>query len=166
MADRQAKIYVLDSTVFLEGYVSLFANKPSATTFQVVEEIRSGQPKLQLEAALRSGWLAQTQPSAESVKKVAGLRGQTQEKLSTADLSVIALAIDLKDKGKAVVVVSDDYHVQNLCKIIGIEYLAVSKGGIEKKFSWRRKCRGCGRLVREEVCPFCGSETVFVPGEI
>lgn len=162
---KKEKIHILDSTVFLEGYSSLFLDKLSITTPHVAEEIKSGKAAIEFDRALKSG-LEIIEPSFKSVEEALKTRGRTQDKMSQADLSVIALALDMKKKGKDIVVVSDDYAVQNLCAHFKIEWLAVSKPGIEKKLSWKRKCTACGELTNQETCQKCGSPTRFVSEEV
>lgn len=156
------EIFVLDSTVFLEGYSHLFLGKFTVTTPQVAEEMRSGKAAIEFDRSRKSG-LDIVQPPFEVVEEVLKRRGKTQDKMSTADVSVVAAALALKKKGKNPVVVSDDYAVQNLCAHFDLKFLPVSKTGIEKKFDWVRKCSACGHESRSAVCEICGSQTRFVP---
>lgn len=158
------KILILDSTVFLEGYARLFTDKQIVTTNHVLEEVRSGKAQIELDLLLKSG-LAIKDPKHESVEEVLARREKTQDKMSRADISIVALALEFKSAGKPIVVVSDDYAVQNLCRSFGIEFLSVSKPGITKEFIWLRRCTGCGRFTDKENCPVCGSPTRFVPTE-
>ncbi|MCL2785629.1 MAG: nucleic acid-binding protein [Methanomassiliicoccaceae archaeon] len=94
-----------------------------------------------------------TKASADMVKDVAQKSGDAG-RLSDVDISVIALAIDLGGT-----VFTDDFSIQNVCGIMGIEYRSVGTGGIKKIEKWNYRCVGCGRWYKEKSddCPVCGS---------
>ncbi len=101
-----------------------------------------------------------SEKSIEIVKKVAKKTGDIY-KLSDTDLKILAKAIDEREKGNDVVIVTDDYSIQNVAIALGVEFETVVQGGITKGFKWVRVCRGCGRKVENEICDVCGSETVL-----
>lgn len=158
------KIFVLDSTVFLEGQTAFASGKACATVYEVAEEMKSGQASIEFDKMVRLG-LAVVEPGSEHVKSVEDAAAATNDKVSVADKMVVALALDFAGKGKKVAVVSDDYAVQNLCKHFGVEIVALSKKGIKRKFTWVKKCRACGKRVEsfDDACPVCGSDVKFVP---
>jgi len=91
-----------------------------------------------------------------SISKVAGvsLKSGDAGRLSEVDVSVIALALDLKG-----VVMTDDFSIQNVCSIMGIEYKPVGTEGIKRVEKWNYRCNGCGKWYKEKAddCPICGS---------
>ncbi|MEM0202946.1 MAG: NOB1 family endonuclease [Archaeoglobaceae archaeon] len=101
-----------------------------------------------------------SEKNIEFVKKVAKKTGDIY-RLSETDLRVLAKALDEKEKGNDVVIVTDDYSIQNVAIALGIEFESVVQEGITKGFKWIRVCRGCGRKVENEICDVCGSETVL-----
>lgn len=156
------KIYVLDSTVFIEGYAAAFLGKNCVITYEVMEELKNEKTAIEVDRFLKSG-LDLIVPSSSAVKEIEKVYKRTNDKFSKADISVIALAYEFKSKKKEVVVVSDDYAIQNVCKFLDIEFLPVSKKGIKKKFKWKRICKACRNETDKEVCETCGYKTVFVP---
>ncbi|MDR0778093.1 MAG: nucleic acid-binding protein [Methanomassiliicoccaceae archaeon] len=94
-----------------------------------------------------------TKGSLAKVREAAAKSGDIG-RLSDVDLSVIALALDLKG-----IVLTDDYSIQNVCKIMGIEYRPVGTEGIKKTEKWNYRCNGCGKWYPEKMndCPICGS---------
>ncbi|MCL1905095.1 MAG: nucleic acid-binding protein [Methanomassiliicoccaceae archaeon] len=84
----------------------------------------------------------------------AALKSGDAGRLSDVDISVIALAIDLNGT-----VMTDDFSIQNVCEIMGIEYLSVGTKGITKVEKWNYRCVGCGKWYKEKMndCPICGS---------
>ncbi|MFN3383752.1 MAG: NOB1 family endonuclease [Archaeoglobaceae archaeon] len=101
-----------------------------------------------------------SEKSIEIVKKIAKKTGDIY-KLSETDLKILAKAMDEREKGNDVVIVTDDYSIQNVAIALGIEFETVVQGGITKGFKWVRVCRGCGRKVENEICDVCGSETML-----
>ena len=94
-----------------------------------------------------------TKASLEKVSDAAVKSGDAG-RLSDTDMSVIALAADLGG-----VVLTDDFSIQNVCKIMGIGYMSVGTEGIKKVEKWNYRCNGCGRWYKqkEDDCVVCGS---------
>ncbi len=158
------KLYILDSTVFLEAHAPFLENKACVTVFEVAEEMKSGKASIEFDKMQRFG-LAILEPETRHKKSAEEAAKHTNDKLSKTDKMVVALALHFREKGKNIVVVSDDYAVQNLCKHLKIETLSLSKKGIRHKFTWHKKCMGCKKIVEttEDSCPICGSSMKYVP---
>lgn len=156
------KIYVLDSTVFLEGYANFFMDKACITIFEVSEELKNQQAAIELDKLVKGG-LQIINPSDESIGKINEIQKKTNDKLSVTDIKLIALALDFKNKKRNVEVVSDDYAIQNICKILDMDFMPLSQKGIKQKFIWTRICKACKHKTNEEICETCGSKTIFVP---
>lgn len=94
-----------------------------------------------------------TEASCAKVREFAKKSGDLG-RLSPVDISVLALAIDLNGT-----ILSDDYSIQNVARIIGIPCNAVGTEGITKVKKWNYKCIGCGKWFKEkeDECPICGS---------
>ena len=85
-----------------------------------------------------------------------------KERLSTADIEILALALDInKDVNKETIILTDDYPIQNVANTLNIKFQSFSQRGITKKFKWMYRCPGCGKRFKEsiKICPICGSET-------
>ena len=108
-------------------------------------------------------------PSIESINQATEISHGTGDLdgLSETDLSLIALAIDIKGH-----LFTDDYRIQNVCSSAGIEWSPVETVGISETWKWELKCRACGRVTsgrwgtrfaREShgECGDCGSELKF-----
>ena len=96
-----------------------------------------------------------TASSVASVKAAAKKSGDIG-RLSDVDVSVIALALDTGG-----IILTDDYSIQNVSVILGIEYRPVGAPGIRKVEKWNYRCNGCGKWFKENVdeCPICGHST-------
>lgn len=99
-------------------------------------------------------------PSNENMERVEELarEGGEERRLSLTDKELLALALELKENDD-VIVVTDDYSMQNLADFFGIEYIGISQKGISKRFVWRYRCEGCEKVFKRYVasCPVCGS---------
>lgn len=120
---RKRKIVVLDSTCFIQAWKLPEFRSELFTTGLVAGELRSAEASARFSSA---GKVRIANPSGESIgraKKVLGALGD--RKLSEADISVLALAIELEAE-----VATDDYSLQNACRHVGIQFLPVSFKGI------------------------------------
>ncbi len=101
-----------------------------------------------------------TPESVEEVKRAARRTGDIH-KLSDTDIKVLAKALDEIKRGNKVVLVTDDYAIQNVAMSLGIKFDGILHRQISKEFKWVKVCRGCGRKIESEICPVCGSEAVI-----
>jgi UPF0271 protein len=94
-----------------------------------------------------------TKTSVEKVLRTAKISGDLG-KLSRVDITVLALAVDTGGT-----ILTDDYSIQNVSRIMGIPFRPVGKEGIKKVEKWNYKCLGCGKWFKEKTdeCPICGS---------
>lgn len=94
--------------------------------------------------------------TASSMKKVAEAAAKSGDagRLSPVDMSVLALALDVSGT-----ILSDDYSIQNVARIMGIPFTPVGQNGIRKVEKWNYQCVGCRKWYKEksEECPVCGS---------
>lgn len=162
MSEKNADaIYILDSGVFLSGAQALFAGKACITVPRVVDEMKSERSLIEMDRFLVGG-LQIIDPSSEGLAEARSMQKKTHDKASETDLSIVALAHDLKRKGKKAIVVSDDYAIQNLCRMMNIRYSGLSEKGIKKSILWTGKCKACGFAANGEFCPNCGNKIKFV----
>jgi len=153
---------ILDASAFLSGR---FTSIPDGydgvvTTSAVKDEINKGAPKRNLQNLLEVGLKVHDPISSEKAKELA-LRTGDLELLSNADLSIIAIALELKDA----MVITDDFRVQNVLTTASIGFQPAGEIGdrtIKKVWNWTYRCRGCGRFFdlqqKNDDCPICGSE--------
>ena len=94
-----------------------------------------------------------TTASLSKVKEAARGTGDSS-RLSRTDMEVLALALELR-----AAVVTDDYSIQNLAAVLGVEFMPMSMKGITKVLRWNYLCTGCGKVFKEPQpdCPVCGS---------
>jgi UPF0271 protein len=157
-------LYVLDSTAFYSGIPYLGSGK-YYTTYSILDEVKHKSIGSQLVHTR----VRVTEPSRNSIKRVREIATKTGDldSLSEADISLIALALDLISSGDTVYLVSDDFAVRNVADSLGIPLSqTVLKGSEWHKISWIMKCRGCGKEYKNSKlteCPVCGTRLVKKP---
>ena len=156
---------MLDTTAFLARW-PLYAPPGSRlyTTSLVLGEVRDRESRSGLELALTASRVQVLDPPPGLVREAERLaaRHGLHTVLSGTDLSVAALALLLREEGE-VVVVTDDYALQNLVALAGLRFMPLRTRGIVRAESYIAVCPACGyRSTRpgERVCPVCGTPLV------
>ena len=134
------------------------------TVPNVLNELSDGSfPKIRLENAVTTGRLQICVPdgeSAEKVKKELDKMGET-DALSLTDKQILSLGVQLDKEGYSVVIVSDDYGVQNISNTLGLHFRSLATKGIKKRIEWQIYCPGCRKVFsrpqEDNACPICGT---------
>ena len=154
--------YVLDASAFIGG----FENKGSLnfTISEISGEVKDLKSQMIFNQAIEDNTLFIEEPSKEAFEYLNEIildSGDTL-RLSLPDKKLIALAIDFFKGGKNVKVVTDDYSIQNVLKIISIPFQSVLTQGIEEIYNWKKICQGCKKeypdSYKDNVCEICGSK--------
>lgn len=153
------KIYVLDTSAVIAGFVPGLTDAEQVTVKEVLKEARDLCSSLEFETAVSSGKVSVVEPSKESVLKVRNKAGQTGDRVSEVDIKLLAISLDLQLDGKLPELVTDDYGIQNLASLFGISYNKVAMPGITEVFSWEMVCPACGRTYPPNAsqCEACGT---------
>jgi len=146
--------YITDSAVFIYGYdgdTSLYITVPS-----VKDEMKSREAMMRFEIACETGTRIET-PDPQVRKEVLSIAKKTRdvEELSSTDIDILTKALEYKENG---VLLTDDYAVQNMASVLGIEVKPISQKKIKDVLVWGKKCTACYRKFDEgDDCPVCGS---------
>ncbi len=153
--------YVLDSTAFYAG-IPYQGSGRYYTTYLVLEEVKHhnvGSSFIQTRVMV-------TEPSPESTNRVKTTAAKSGDlgALSQTDISLLALALDLKGADGGASLISDDFAVRNVAEVLSIPLAPTAmKGGEWKNITWKIYCRGCGKNYTNPklvVCPVCGTQLV------
>jgi UPF0271 protein len=153
--------YVLDSTAFYAG-IPYQGNGRYYTTYLVLEEVKHHN----VGSSLIHSRVTVTEPSPESIGLVKSTAAKTGDigALSTSDISLLALALDLTRIDRGVRLVSDDFAIRNVAEVLAIRLSETSmKGGEWRNITWRLHCNGCGKDYTNPKlaeCPVCGTKLV------
>jgi UPF0271 protein len=153
--------FVLDSTAFYAG-IPYQGNGRYFTTYLVLEEVKHHS----VGSSLIHTRVQVTEPTIASegrVKQTASKTGDLSA-LSKTDISLLALALDLKQTENGVSLVTDDFAVRNVAEVLSIPLSQTSlKGGEWKNITWKVYCKGCGKEFTNPKlsrCPICGTDLV------
>jgi UPF0271 protein len=93
-----------------------------------------------------------SEASRAKIKSAAESTGDI-DRLSPTDMEVLSLALEL-----GAPLISDDYSIQNVAKVIGMKCIPMEQQGIKKVFYWKYRCKGCGKEYDRDVkeCRICG----------
>jgi UPF0271 protein len=109
-----------------------------------------------IELLIDSDRLKILEPDKECLRQVIIMAKKTgdYEKLSTADVSILALAFQLKST-----LISDDYAVQNIAAILKIPVGTIGTKGITKVRRWINFCNACRKAYGPNIsqCMLCGN---------
>lgn len=166
----EEKLIVLDTSAFIAGYSPSPKFGRHFTAPEVPSEIQKDPVRTNITAMIETGSLQVMAASKRDVARVSDTASETGDlgSLSKADVSVLALALGLKSVSSNVVLVSEDYSVQNTAQRLGIRYQTLSTRGITKAVKWITYCPGCRRAFKDMVvgdnCPVCGTPLKRRPG--
>ncbi len=155
--------YVLDTSLLLGG-----KDPPRdgswATTPEAAAEVSPGGK----DARRYDQWLAiglQVRSAADTARdrvEEAALDAGSLGRLSEADLSLLALALDLKGT-----LLTDDHTMLDIALRLSILSRTVNSSGIQGTLDFRPRCTGCGRwfdtMPKREECTVCGSPVKAKP---
>lgn len=150
-------MYVLDAPVFIYGFQ---VSGNIYTVPEVTRELVSSEAAVALQEYLKGGLKIES-PLKTDVETVTEKAKSTGDylRLSQADIDLLAKALELSGT-----LVTDDYSIQNVASLLGIETQPIQQARIKRVLTWRRRCVGCGRLYESEViCPVCGSDVRVKP---
>jgi len=154
------KVYVLDASGIIGGFIS--SKHKNITSSAVISEIKDLKSQIVLQSALGQGNIIIEEPDSDALNKVQGAIENSGDilRLSKVDKTVVALAVSLTKKYSPTVV-TDDYSIQNILKILEIPYRSVLTEGIREIYGWIKICRGCRKKYPSNYqwddCEICGS---------
>lgn len=162
------KKLILDSSALINAPVLSFKEE-LLTTEKAFNELKTIEVKHLALNAIKQGKLKIIEPKQEFIEKVKEKIEEKgfKKKLSNADKSIIALALQLKKEKKAIEVITDDYSIQNFLKIFRIKFSGILQGKIKKILEFKLICPGCNKeflhKYNAKYCDFCGSQLIKKP---
>jgi len=157
-------VFIIDTSAILSGRPIELGEAAMITAPAASEELKPGGRDYRTFQFLLEKGLSIIAPSKESIDIIQKTAEETGDfnRLSTADIEILALALDInKDEEAVAIILTDDYSIQNVASTLNIKYQSFSQKGIIKKFKWQYRCPGCKKQFKETVtiCPICGTET-------
>jgi len=160
------KYRVIDATALLLRHLPYDPEYLNVTSIDVLGEIKKDPlTKSIVDCYILSKRLLIRKTKKKYLEKAIEISITTGDykKLSKEDLSIIAISLELKEKGHHVEVITDDYSIQNVLSHIGITVLSYLRK-IKETYKWIIICKKCGALYpndyKEDYCEKCGGEIV------
>lgn len=146
--------FVLDTSAILSRKFNL--NQDNLVIPEsVMEEIRLG--KIARNLTWQEEGLKIFRPVAASISRVREAAAMTGdlEKLSSTDIEVIAVALEVGGT-----IVTDDFAIENVASGLGLKFLGADLRPISREIRWQFRCSGCGKKFSapRKECPVCGHE--------
>lgn len=159
------KVYVLDTSALIGGFSPATTEIEQVTIEPVLNEVKDEILRSKIDTAVLMKRVKLLNPSLRAVSTIQRKIKRTGDSISETDVGLLALALDMKRRGKLPEIVTDDYGIQNVAGVLGIPCRAVLTPGIKKLFRWRVVCPACGRKYRRPAirCEVCGSKLRRVP---
>ena len=159
------QVIVLDTSAFVAGFDPFSLSIEQVTVPMVEDEIkRNNMVSTRFRTAIENGRLKVKAPSGEFLNKAknASSKAGDSYSLSSTDIQLLALALELKAAGCTPHLVTDDYSIQNVATRMGIEFVALATFGIKRLLEWIRYCPACHREYPADCtykeCVVCGTE--------
>ena len=150
---------VLDAAALILGFTEV-KDAVAVTSSKVLEEARDRDARYRALAAQEGGLIRVMEPEPAYVSEVREAAHRLGEiKLSDADISVIALALQLSRQGWDTCIFTSDYSIQNLALRLGLMVKPILHQGIRRVISWEVYCGVCGWSGDDrpgDSCPRCG----------
>lgn len=157
-------VYVLDASAIIGGFIS--RKRENFITASVINEIKDLRSKINLETALNNGSIKIKEPDSSDLIEVKDVIKRSGDilRLSTVDINLVALGFKLKRESMNPTVVTDDYSMQNVLKIVEIPYRSILTEGINEIYGWVKVCKGCKKKYPPEYafgeCEICGTRII------
>lgn len=154
---------LIDSSAVLNDFGFEFSKKNRyITTALAIAEFKDLRSRQLMENALQQRLLIIEEPTATNMRYVEDIAlSKGFHRLSKTDLSLLALALDLKAQGRKFLLLSDDYSIQNFCSLLKIPFKGIIRGEIKKEISFSLHCPACAKTIssssKAKKCPDCGS---------
>jgi len=149
--------FVLDASAFYAGTPFLSSSTCYTTNLVLKEVIHIKKSYSALESLTDAGNLKIIDPEEQFLKKIIKIARKTGDfsKLSSADLSILSLALQLK-----ATLISDDYAIINIAILLRIPIKTIATKGITKVRKWVTFCKACGKAYSPDIseCMLCGNK--------
>jgi UPF0271 protein len=160
--------YILDSSFFFSTFQIPYSETGRfLTSPEILNEIQDAMNKIRIQSLI-SADLLQIRSGEEKYKLILKEKLQNYDnlkRLSAPDQSLLILALNIKNKypESKTIIVTDDYEIQNVAKILKIKFQSIRYKPIRKTRKYRLKCKVCGYGIKKDSdhCENCGNQTFY-----
>ena len=155
---------ILDTSAFIAGFDPLAHSEKQYTAPKVKNELNTASISwIRYNAAIENRKLIILNPEDSVFQKVLeeSKKAGDIRYLSEADLQVLAIAMELKNRGLNPVIITDDYSIQNVANKMKIKFKSLMTFGIKFRFKWILYCPACYKKYPSDYnfksCEICGT---------
>ena len=153
--------YVLDASAFINGFEP--KSQYNFTVSLITDEVKDLRSKILLNQAIEEGKIIIKEPKEEFIKELNETISKSGDDLRLSEADKKLLALDLLNEENAnIKVLTDDYSMQNVLKILDIPYDSIITKGIKGVYNWVKTCEGCKKEFDADYpfddCEICGSK--------
>ena len=155
--------YILDASAFINGFEP--RGKYNFTVSEITDEVKDLKSTIILNQAIEDKKIIIKEPEAVYLDRLNDIISESGDdlRLSNPDKKLLALALNLLDECNCdIKVLTDDYSMQNVLKILEIPYESIITEGIKGVYNWKKTCEGCKREYPADYpyddCEICGSK--------
>lgn len=158
------KVYNLDASALINGFYKRDCLNIMASS--AVAEIKDINAEMLLNNCIGEGILKveSVDDSRYSQLDEVLLNSGDNMRLSQTDRDVVALTLKYTLMGHDVITVTDDYSMQNVLKLLNLEFRGVYTKGITETITWQKICKGCRKKYPGDTtlteCDICGSPII------
>ena len=158
------KVYNLDASALINGFY--MEDCLNVMTSSAADEIKDINAEILLNNCINDGILKIESVDSNEYSRLTDVLLESGDymRLSQTDRDVIALGLKYESMGHEVITVTDDYSIQNVLKLLNLEFRGVYTKGIEETISWQRICKGCRKKYPGDTtlseCEICGSPII------
>ncbi|HIJ99644.1 TPA: hypothetical protein H1011_02370 [archaeon] len=151
--------YILDASAIQSGFEALGFSEDLFSTPSVIEEVRNKFLAYNLSLAVSLDKIKLEIPAENYINHVSETARKSGDRLSDNDIGLIALALKRKSAGR-VRIVTDDYGIQNVSSLLGIDFLPMGTEGIKEIIEWVYYCPACFKKHSPsiDICDVCGTK--------
>ena len=148
---------VLDTTAFYAGVPYANTTENLVTTPDVISEV-SNERTRSLIALSKINVFQGSPQNLKTVQEAAKKTGDIS--MSKADMSVLALCLNISEEGNEAILLSDDFAVENVASRLGIKARPLMTNGIKTASEWTFFCPACGKIYSKQraECIVCGTK--------
>ncbi|MCY3411460.1 MAG: hypothetical protein INQ03_07500 [Candidatus Heimdallarchaeota archaeon] len=153
--------YVLDSGIFMNVQVIPEIDGEFYLSSIILDEIQNSQTKHIFDLFSEEKKISIVDPSTSSIAQIQSTCKKIgQNKLSQADLDVLALGLELQTSGP-VSIITDDYAIKNVAKYLKIECYGIKTRGGKQLRKYNYICSSCHSNYTNDLqdCEICGNNS-------
>ncbi len=139
---------ILDTSAIINGISGNLINCRLIVPSSVIEELGDEPHRLNLDK------VEERNPEKHYLVEVEKQVEKTGDVLSKTDKDILAIAMQYKAS-----IATDDYGIQNIAKLLNIDFESVGEEGIKEVFHWTYYCPAC--YIEYEgpgTCEICGTK--------